>query len=187
MTLQELIDATPELAALGQDYPAIAEWLNHEPTIPNPDAQGQVMVSVPITMESLLGVLTREEKASILSLPSFSVYLSDSYKNQSVTESAIDSVANAFNAIATGEMPFLAAVRYLVEGGQTGTLAALTTILVQRLHLSPETAIAISSEIDKTATVPDPSWQPLLKQPPRYEQLGLTERVTPEFVQGELN
>ena len=186
-TIKTIIETTPELTALGHDYPAIAAWFNERPLVDNPEPQGEVEVPVPLTISTLRELMTRGEKAGLLNLPAMSVYLSESYGDANVTESAIDAVADAFNDSVTGSIPFLAAVRTLVESGQTGAIAALVTVMVQRGHLSAETATAISAEMDKTTTIPDPNWQAQTTEPPRYEQLGLSAKVTPEMVQETMN
>jgi len=186
-TIKTTIESTPELTALGHDYPAIAAWLNESPRVYNPEPQGEGEVPVPLTISTLRELMTRGEKAGLLNLPAMSVYLSESYGDANVTESAIDAVADAFDDSVTGSMPFLSAVRTLVESGQTGAIAALVTVMVQRGHLSAETATGIGAEMSKTTTTPDPNWQAQITEAPRYKQLGLSAKVTPEMVQEAMN
>jgi hypothetical protein len=185
--LKDLIEATPELVELKQDYPAISAWLNEAPDIENPDEQGEVIIKPPVTMSGLIDILPRTAKTAILRLPSLTIYLADAYENEAITQSAVDTVAVAFSQIATGDIRFIEAVRWLVENNELGALAALITVMVQNGHLSPETASAIEAEIDKKITVPDPNWRPVIKDLPRYQQLGLPGPVTPEQVQEALN
>lgn len=186
-TIKTIIETTPELIALGHDYPAISAWLNERPVVDNPESQEEVEVVVPLTISTLRELMTREEKAGLLNLPAMAVYLSESYGDANATESAVDAVADAFDDSVTGSMPFLAAVRTLVESSQTGALAALVTVMVQRGHLSSETAEAISAEMGKTTTTPDPNWSAKITEPPRYEQLGIGGKITPEMVQEAMN
>ncbi len=73
-TLAELIARHPEIAALRQNYPAIASALNAAKTIVNPDA-GQTdttTMPVPVTLKSLLSIVPPAEAAAIYSkLPGF--------------------------------------------------------------------------------------------------------------------
>lgn len=63
--LKDIIDSTPELSSLGQDYPAIAAWLNECSLIPNPSPQGQV--PKPYTMAELFALITDPADLAIVS------------------------------------------------------------------------------------------------------------------------
>ncbi len=54
-SLRTVIESTPELMALGNDYPAIARWLNEAPLIDNPAPQP--VISKPCTVAGLFAVL----------------------------------------------------------------------------------------------------------------------------------
>lgn len=66
-TLKQIIDTTPELTALGQDYAAIAAWLNERPLVAN-DAP-QATVPHPPTLKEIFGVITVQEAAAIYNKP----------------------------------------------------------------------------------------------------------------------
>ncbi len=72
-TLAQVIKANPSVAALRQNYPAIADALNAPTTITNPNAGKEAEITTPaaITLKGVMAIVPPAEGAKILERPAF--------------------------------------------------------------------------------------------------------------------
>jgi hypothetical protein len=69
LNLRKLIETTPELSELGQDYPAIAAALNARPMIENPTARQ--IVPKTFTINDVFHAITPVEALELYKIPNF--------------------------------------------------------------------------------------------------------------------
>ncbi len=121
-TLAQVIKANPSIAALRQNYPAIADALNAQPTIANPTPQGTI--PRPLSLTDVFGVIAQlpsgaAEMAKLKSLPDWA------YQGgvEAMTERNATSIANWLTTIAA-IVGFEAATVTAMNAAKTQLLAA---------------------------------------------------------------
>lgn len=183
MTLLELVNsiADPEFQALveAQDYAAIADYLNLSTVevIANPVEQGDVL-DFP-GMAKLRSLLSREDKAKALNLPSFSNYLASAYENPAVSEQHVDLLLSHFEDSADGKMTFLEGIRAATERRIPEALEALAVVMHQMGDLSQASIANIQAAMSEA--IPDPNWSETIpspvQSPARVAGLGLVSAI----------
>lgn len=132
--LKTVIDSTPELTALGSNYPAISAWLAYTPQVPNPQSQTQTPRRI-----AMLDVFTAVAGAAPADLA----------KAGTIPSWMID---RAEGAMASNDRTALG--NWLVTIGATAALSQAATVALA--------ALLAQTEPDPTwqATVPGtPRWQ----------------------------
>ncbi len=183
MNLKILIESTPSLLALGQNYPAIAAAINEKPMVDNSSEQDTI--PKPLLWQDLLALVPITEKANFLDLGSFQAWAKAIILDAETSENtllALDSVLTVM-AGETGQ-DVLGAAKYLAELGDRNNLKNLASVCVSQGLLSVETAAAIQTEIDTTILDPGYQLQVLGQSLAEQNDLGV---VTEFDVQNALN
>ncbi len=126
MTLAQLIAQHPEIAALKQNYPAIAAALNAATTGPNPDAGKKTQVNAPVTLPAVLAVVPSAERVAIRQLlPNFN-----------------EDVKGAIDSGDEGYMAGLIEDALTANAITTNTVTALTALLAKQTEITAPATIA---------------------------------------------
>lgn len=154
LQLAQLIADNPAIAALGQQYPQMADALDAETEQPNEHAGETTTITVHVapTLAGIMGVATDEEGAAMyMKMPSLMVDLRDAIDNYARAIAQYEAVQNVATATAVATYnAYLNKLLNIVAAGQV---------------ISQQTKTAIKAQLDATrtitktepATIPGPS------------------------------
>ena len=168
----------------GQDYPAIAQYLNHVPSISNPVQQGQIQRTY--SLGEMFTLLSQTELTSVLGInTSFRVWAHSLLPSSTFT--AIPELLALLASLipnATGEKPFLEAISNLVSIQSKSTLVALDAVLLNSGVIGQATHDHVLDYLNQS--IPDPNWKALIPGKSRAEDLGLP-KISELDIQAVLN
>jgi len=157
-------------AALGQNYPAIADLLNQATSIANPQAQGEV--PNPPAWVEVLATCTPTERVAVLNADTLKALC---VRLWTIGENADLSVVVGFVA-GSPTLPFETVSIYgvadaAIKAGDAATLGALVAVLVADGKITTDTAATMAGLMART--MPDPVWTATTQGPSRAQALGL--------------
>ncbi len=161
----------PDYASLGEDYPAIAAYLNARSLVANSVTQPSIQRHYDVT--DLTALLTPSELAAVMAIePSFRLWASTLLENQAF--SAVSDLLALINALVvgtTGERSLVQAIGVIVQLQNKSLLNSLTSVLNAASLISSQTKATIDAYADQT--IPDPGYRAQIPGPSIADSLGL--------------